>query len=883
MGLVKCPDCGHEVSDKSGYCIFCGCPITKEEIKCPFDFLPQVDDMLQHRYETIEINFKSSSPSIYESIMAFYEQFLKSLILTRKIRIGPEHRTLVAMSREDSVKSFFTSNLGIENTVYELLIKSFVSINEHKHKSELAFNEKEIISLLFKVHAVMKAYYVKYYSVIPTMFNPTYYSSLSNGKSNVSPKIQINDDNFPKKEITSECITYTYRNCKIWLSNRTITKYVGDETRLDLSDIAALKIDKCVFSKNQYLEEIILPLKLQEIGENAFTGCSNLRLVKFNARLSLIKKLAFSGCLSLNNIEFIGSYLEIEYGAFAMCSKLSNISFGSNETQLRGEVFYGCYNLKTVFLKNRVDGWYGCFSESEVFIALGSRSSCPSKDKNGFIATHVCKNAISNILENNDYKYIICESSNEKYIFLYRYKGYGGEINVPSFIEGVKVKVLGPYLFADLSCSSSIELPEFCEEIGKCCIYTKQYIKHDVELNAHLKIIGEYGLASANPNSITIPKSITKICRYGLPVSYKKIEIEVDGSICLETDSIRVYRHFKPESYKERQRPFLKLIINSDENEYCKIDLNTLDIDCLVHYSKENKYYYNDQECFAIESNSCIFYLRPNEENGETYSIIFIEIKDPSSKLISLPSLYSGSAITELNYFDFYSFSLFIPKTLTKEIIENLEAIKATHYFFEATEDEVKSFDSDSRIPPLQYDNFYYCTDSKLNFAKINLESLQIPNKIIEFYKKVNELVNLGKKYDILFIHSKRAINEMFQKERLNGFDKSLFKLILNINDDKKLDVFDSSINYCEIAYIKGKKHGFINKNYHLVFSKNIYECIFASFPKELNGISVNEFYLNFPTAVFSGELQYNCNPIVKNKLKEIFLPPYFPYNKNSN
>lgn len=28
MAIIKCPECGHEISDKAGTCIHCGCPIS---------------------------------------------------------------------------------------------------------------------------------------------------------------------------------------------------------------------------------------------------------------------------------------------------------------------------------------------------------------------------------------------------------------------------------------------------------------------------------------------------------------------------------------------------------------------------------------------------------------------------------------------------------------------------------------------------------------------------------------------------------------------------------------------------------------------------------------------------------------------------------------
>lgn len=32
MALIKCVDCGKEISDKSEFCIHCGCPIKKKKV-----------------------------------------------------------------------------------------------------------------------------------------------------------------------------------------------------------------------------------------------------------------------------------------------------------------------------------------------------------------------------------------------------------------------------------------------------------------------------------------------------------------------------------------------------------------------------------------------------------------------------------------------------------------------------------------------------------------------------------------------------------------------------------------------------------------------------------------------------------------------------------
>lgn len=56
MPLVKCPDCGKEVSDRTGMCPFCGCPLNEETLnevqnEEKFDFEDETIDFLQDATE----------------------------------------------------------------------------------------------------------------------------------------------------------------------------------------------------------------------------------------------------------------------------------------------------------------------------------------------------------------------------------------------------------------------------------------------------------------------------------------------------------------------------------------------------------------------------------------------------------------------------------------------------------------------------------------------------------------------------------------------------------------------------------------------------------------------------------------------------------------
>ena len=47
MALIKCPECGKEISDKAVSCPHCGFPISKEEVK---DINEMVNNYINYSY-----------------------------------------------------------------------------------------------------------------------------------------------------------------------------------------------------------------------------------------------------------------------------------------------------------------------------------------------------------------------------------------------------------------------------------------------------------------------------------------------------------------------------------------------------------------------------------------------------------------------------------------------------------------------------------------------------------------------------------------------------------------------------------------------------------------------------------------------------------------
>ena len=74
------------------------------------------------------------------------------------------------------------------------------------------------------------------------------------------------------------------------------------------------------------ITEFEIPSSIETIEIEAFEGCENLKVVKFNEGLKKIEKNAFMGCYYLGpNVSLPDSLEELEKGAFAFCGAIKRI------------------------------------------------------------------------------------------------------------------------------------------------------------------------------------------------------------------------------------------------------------------------------------------------------------------------------------------------------------------------------------------------------------------------------------------------------------------------------------------------------------------------------------------------------------------------------
>lgn len=156
----------------------------------------------------------------------------------------------------------------------------------------------------------------------------------------------------------------------LYIDQGVVVHYEGRDNRVEIPSqyqgVPVTGIAKGAFAANGYVEEVILPSSLEEIGESAFSYCKNLRQITLGAGLTQVGDFAFyltgleeihfpTGVESIGEHALTGTNLRevslpytvthLGYGAFAYCKMLEEISISQGITEFLG-FFEGCDRLE---------------------------------------------------------------------------------------------------------------------------------------------------------------------------------------------------------------------------------------------------------------------------------------------------------------------------------------------------------------------------------------------------------------------------------------------------------------------------------------------------------------------------------------------------------
>lgn len=99
-----------------------------------------------------------------------------------------------------------------------------------------------------------------------------------------------------------------------WNTLKSMTNLV----ELDISGMAVTSIPSSAFSNKWGLEKIVLPKKLETIGNNAFNG-TGIKEIELPESLTTLDSHAFANCTSLVGIKIPDKITKISYGIFSGC------------------------------------------------------------------------------------------------------------------------------------------------------------------------------------------------------------------------------------------------------------------------------------------------------------------------------------------------------------------------------------------------------------------------------------------------------------------------------------------------------------------------------------------------------------------------------------
>ena len=109
------------------------------------------------------------------------------------------------------------------------------------------------------------------------------------------------------------------------------------------------------FGGTRIVESFVLPVNLEEIGDNTFKFCSELTSMVIPENVTSIGDYAFYGCTGLTNVTMQNSVTNIGCGAFSKCNKLSNITLSNNLKSIKTYAFYGCEKLTQITIPDSVE------------------------------------------------------------------------------------------------------------------------------------------------------------------------------------------------------------------------------------------------------------------------------------------------------------------------------------------------------------------------------------------------------------------------------------------------------------------------------------------------------------------------------------------------
>ena len=214
-------------------------------------------------------------------------------------------------------------------------------------------------------------------------------------------------------EPVTDCLTYKLSSDYSFYIVTGIAEGVAEENIVIPEEYEGLPVSAIgdgAFENNSFILSVVLGKNITSIGESAFRGCSSLASVNISVNVTYIGTEAFGFCTALEEVLYdaanAGDCYNVFYNAgtagggivlkigenvseipsnffnvsqLTYSPKLTAIEFDTDcvVTRIGGNAFFGCDDLKEVYLPASVDyvgrdAFYGCSSLAHAEVPAGA-------------------------------------------------------------------------------------------------------------------------------------------------------------------------------------------------------------------------------------------------------------------------------------------------------------------------------------------------------------------------------------------------------------------------------------------------------------------------------------------------------------------------------
>jgi hypothetical protein len=316
-------------------------------------------------------------------------------------------------------------------------------------------------------------------------------------------------------------------------SGVTISKYYGHSNEVEIPQKFmgkfVVNIGENAFADNNEIKSVFLPSELTTIESSAFSGCSGLETINFNEKLKIIGKKAFKNCDNIKAITLPASIEKICKCAFEGCNKLSTLTLLGNAF-IENKAFMNCEQLLTVKICSNVK-----HIGNQAFYECKMLNSFEIDGTVDFWGKHVFTSWNLDVLKiksNNKYTYrdgTIFERNNKRLLFC---SNDVTRLFIPYNTSVINFSAIGAcnnlteiIVDKDNKIYASIDGVLYDKKQKKILFYPRARTGN-YTIPEGVVTIGYASFSNCEGlTSITIPKSVKKVCQYAFGGCYHLTEI----------------------------------------------------------------------------------------------------------------------------------------------------------------------------------------------------------------------------------------------------------------------------------------------------------------------------------------------------------------------